>query len=241
MSLSQWHKDIIGKEPWIKRSLYLECSDPNRYSLWPIQSPSPERWANNGASNYSHWSTARGVIWFCQESWWYPNPKWFYESWSLQQGILSDLYVPALQDLTLRISNQDTDTTCTFCLEKRLPVEVFSNLPWIRDPVPKEDGSGKYLLYQEIVGKETTEKHRPSCATESQCDIEHKDLYLFRQKYVILCFKPHCLYLRYALVPYQLKEIECLECETWYVCGSPLSPLDEASYIVREGISCPLQ
>ena len=46
-----------------------------------------------------------------------------------------------------------SDTTCTFCLEKKLPVEVFSNLPWIPDPVPKEDGSGKYLPYEEIVGK----------------------------------------------------------------------------------------
>ena len=105
-----------------------------------------------------------------------------------------------------------SDTTSTFCLEKRRPVEVFSNLPWIPDPVPKEDGSGKYLLYEEIVGKETTEKHRPSCATESQRDIEHKDLLVSSKVRTFVtgweCFKPRCLYSRYVLAPYQLKEID---------------------------------
>ena len=81
-----------------------------------------------------------------------------------------------------------------------------------------------------------------SCGTESQHDIEHKDLLVSSKVRTFVtcwkCFKSRCVYSRYVLAPYQLKEIECLECETWYVCGSPLSPLDDATYIVREGISC---
>ena len=30
-------------------------------------------------------------------------------------------------------------------LGEAAPIEMFSNLPWILDPVPKDDVSGKYL------------------------------------------------------------------------------------------------
>ena len=46
------------------------------------------------------------------------------------------------------------------------------------------------------------------------------------------------MYSRYVLTPAQLKEISCLECETWYTCGSPLSPSEDPSFVVREGITC---
>ena len=57
------------------------------------------------------------------------------------------------------------------------------------------------------------------------------------------CFKPRCVYSRYVLISAstsasasaQLEEISCLECETWYTCGSPLS---QPSFVVREGITC---
>ena len=42
------------------------------------------------------------------------------------------------------------DETYTYCLEKQMPIEVFSSLPWIPDPVPKDDVSEKYLPYLEL-------------------------------------------------------------------------------------------
>ena len=51
------------------------------------------------------------------------------------------------------------DETCAYRLEKQLPIEMFSNLPWIPDPVPKDDAFGKYLPYEEVIGTETTDKH----------------------------------------------------------------------------------
>ena len=69
------------------------------------------------------------------------------------------------------------DETCTYCLEKRLPFEVFSCISWIPDPVPKDDTSGKYLPYEEVIGTETTDKHRPSFGTGgNQIDSDRKDL-----------------------------------------------------------------
>ena len=45
------------------------------------------------------------------------------------------------------------------------------------------------------------------------------------------------MYSRYVLTTSQLKEILCLECETLYTCGSPLSPSDDPLFVVREGIT----
>ena len=72
------------------------------------------------------------------------------------------------------------DETCAYCLEKQLPGEVISNLPWIPDPVPKGDASGKYLPYEEVVGTETTDKHRPSFVTSDN------KIYLFPLKFIQL-------------------------------------------------------
>ena len=46
------------------------------------------------------------------------------------------------------------------------------------------------------------------------------------------------MYSRYVLTSAQLEEISRLDCETWYTCGSPLSPSDDPSFVVREGITC---
>ena len=133
------------------------------------------------------------------------------------------------------------DETC--CLEKRLPIEVFSSLSWIPDQVPEDDAFEKYLPYEEVVGTETTDKHRPSLGTGgNQIDSDRKDLLVSTRVRTTVtcweCFKPRCVYSRYVLTPAQLEEISCLECETWYTCGSPLSPSDDPSFVVREMITC---
>ena len=46
------------------------------------------------------------------------------------------------------------------------------------------------------------------------------------------------MYSRYILTTAQLEEISCLECETWYTCGSLLSLSDDPLFVVREGITC---
>ena len=103
--------------------------------------------------------------------------------------------------------------------------------------------SGKYLPYEEVVGSETTDKHRPSFGTGgNQIDSDRKDLLVSTRVRTTVtcceCFKPRCVYSRYTLTSAQLEEISCLECETWYTCGSPLSPSDDPSFVVREGITC---
>lgn len=78
------------------------------------------------------------------------------------------------------------DETCTYCLEKQMLIEVFSSLPWIPDPVPKDDISEKYLPYEEVVGTETTDKHRQSFGTGgNQIDSDRKDLLVSTRLFLI--------------------------------------------------------
>ena len=48
---------------------------------------------------------------------------------------------------------------CNICNPPRLPEDVFSGLHFLPDPMPKDD---HYLPFQEVYGKVTTEKFRPS-------------------------------------------------------------------------------
>ena len=72
--------------------------------------------------------------------------------------------------------------------------------------------------------------------------MDHKDLLISAKvRTFVSCwesFKLRCVYSKYLLSAPQLEEIECLECETWFVCGSPLSPSEDSAFVVRQGITC---
>ena len=50
---------------------------------------------------------------------------------------------------------------CTMCRPQRLPTEVFEQLHHFPDPVPNQD-SDSYQSFDQIYGKKTSEKFRPS-------------------------------------------------------------------------------
>ena len=92
-------------------------------------------------------------------------------------------------------------------------IEVFSSLPWIPDPVPKDDVSEKYLPYEEVVGTETTDKHRQSFGTGgNQIDSDRKDLLVSTRLFLIFvsvfisCIfcvtSAHCIYVNLLVLWY---------------------------------------
>ena len=86
------------------------------------------------------------------------------------------------------------DETCAYCLEKQLPGEVISNLP-----CSKGDASGKYLPYEEVVGTETTDKHRPSFVTGDNKIYVLVSTQVHTTVACRECLKPCCVYSRYVL------------------------------------------
>ena len=57
--------------------------------------------------------------------------------------------------------------TCHICKPSRIPVDVFLGLHFLPDPIPKDD---HYLPFEEMYGKETSEKFRPSLNPEKEND-----------------------------------------------------------------------
>ena len=51
-------------------------------------------------------------------------------------------------------------SSCSICKPPRLPLDVFSKVHFIPDPVP--DADGHYKEFKNVYGTATTEKHRPS-------------------------------------------------------------------------------
>lgn len=58
------------------------------------------------------------------------------------------------------------DLNCGLCKPPRLPLDVFSKICFIPDPIPGVDGH--YLPFEKVYGTETTEKHRPSQQTRAK-------------------------------------------------------------------------
>lgn len=57
-------------------------------------------------------------------------------------------------------SEECGSSDCSICKAPRLPEEVFEQLQPLPDPTPGTDNH--YIPFDEIIGKPTSEEHRPS-------------------------------------------------------------------------------
>ena len=97
-------------------------------------------------------------------------------------------------------------SSCSICRPPRLPLDTFSKISFIPDPIPQADGH--YKPFQEVYGIVTTEEFRPSLSKQSG-------------KSKKLPFSASVQHVRNVDLM-----LQCEECEMWRLLYSPrkLSP-----------------
>ena len=114
---------------------------------------------------------------------------------------------------------------CDICESPRLPQSEFSRLNFFPDPM-KKPASDSYLSFEEVWGKETSEKDRPSLTPPK--NVKEKPKKPFRMTaetvcdYVVCmeCLKPRCLYSSKRLAHSQYTQLQCYKEEFLYSCGA---------------------
>jgi len=136
---------------------------------------------------------------------------------------------------------------CEFgCREPVLPVDIFSKLSWLPDPVYSST-SNKYLPYQDVYGRQPTEKDRPSIKQPVGEDSQNKDLLVSTKArctvVCCVCDKPRVVYSLSQLQYSTIQIIKGISTDYLYSCGSTLpiacdSEEHRDSPVVRQGINC---
>ena len=135
------------------------------------------------------------------------------------------------------------------CKAPRLPMEVFSDVHHLPDPVPVGD---HYQPFSEVYGTATTEKHRPSLSSP-QTSSSHAMPFPPSSKYAkntmctivcAECSKPRLLYSKLSLKTPRREELCQVVGDLDYTCGSSFAdiPTEEGnilqSVFVKASLSC---
>ena len=126
-----------------------------------------------------------------------------------------------------------TNDVCFYCSvlqPPRLDTEVFNSLQFLPDPM-LDATKEHYQSFHNLYGNETSEKDRPSLASDkitSETDAQNKSL-LVTQKIravitCVLCNKPRCIYANTNLSCGANILVQRVKDEKVYVCGSQLFP-----------------
>ena len=138
---------------------------------------------------------------------------------------------------------------CTMCGPTTLPPDRFKELHQFPDPVPTDDGE-HYQPFEDLWGKQTTEKHRPSLnqrgktrSSQKQTDGDVRLVAETVRDFVDCteCRKPRCIYANEKLTANEGAELQAIHEEFFYVCGAPLMPGDyqlSAKAAVRTDLTC---
>ena len=118
---------------------------------------------------------------------------------------------------------------CSMCQPPRLPIETFSSLHVLPDPMPGEEE--QYKAFREVYGTDTNESHRPSLEKKSTVKtllfsstirhIQNADIMPECEQ----CGRWRLLYSQYKLTNERTVLENELE-EISFTCGSPLQDLD---------------
>ena len=109
----------------------------------------------------------------------------------------------------------------------RLPGEVFSALHYLPDPTPGLDGH--YLPFNDLLGKETSESHRPSIRKNTKREKSlpfHGVLQHVKNVNLMLeceeCQMWRLLYSKSKLIPSEKEQLQS-EVSNWsFTCGTQL-------------------
>ena len=118
---------------------------------------------------------------------------------------------------------------CTVRESPRLPQTEFSRLNFFPDPM-KKPASDSYLSFEEVWGKETSEKDRPSCTPPKKPKEKPKKPFRMTAEtvcdYVVCmeCLKPRCVYSSKRLTHAQYAQLQCYKEEFLYSCGGSIIP-----------------
>ena len=118
---------------------------------------------------------------------------------------------------------------CDICESPRLPQTEFSRLNFFPDPM-KKPASDSYLSFEEVWGKETSEKDRPSCTPPKKPKEKPKKPFRMTAEtvcdYVVCmeCLKPRCVYSSKRLTHAQYAQLQCYKEEFLYSCGGSIIP-----------------
>ena len=85
---------------------------------------------------------------------------------------------------------------CDICESPRLPQTEFSRLNFFPDPM-KKPASDSYLSFEDVWGKETSKKDRPSCTPPKKPKEKPKKPFRMTAETVsdyVVCLKPRCVY-----------------------------------------------
>ena len=140
---------------------------------------------------------------------------------------------------------------CVYCSEHPIQIapEDFSLLHYL--PLPLlDDSKTAYLPFEEVYGKEPSDKDRPSSKSTSnseaaEVDAKHKALLKNTKVRQLIfceeCLKPRCIYAVSRLSKEEEIIIERVRETKTYTCGSVLFPPDSPlrdTIIVRQNWLC---
>ena len=105
---------------------------------------------------------------------------------------------------------------CQFCKAFRLPPDLVPQLHYLPDPVPSAAQPNRYAAFDDIYGKPTASKHRPSLAASASTSassggdkaaaaaVKFNAPCARKVLRCTECGKPRVVYAQYALDPQQL-------------------------------------
>jgi hypothetical protein len=141
-------------------------------------------------------------------------------------------------------------SSCKLCKPPRLPESIFENLAFIPDPEP-ENGD-KYKTFDELYGKPTTEKYRPSLIQKNAGNTHGVPFSPTSQTaknvsiviYCSECDRPRVLHSKHVVRGIKRNELQNVLSDISYSCGSDFSDVETdgnhilKSIYVKKNLSC---
>lgn len=140
-------------------------------------------------------------------------------------------------------------SSCRVCKKPRLPDETFENLHHLPDPEPLN--ADKYKSFEELYGKETSEKFRPSYINKPSSvhglPFSPSSQYAKNDEMVVLCIecdKPRLLYSKRVVRGAKRSQLQNSLSEIQYSCGFTFEDLDLSedhvlkSVFVKKNLTC---
>ena len=120
--------------------------------------------------------------------------------------------------------------TCTVCRPVRMPIDIFSSLHFLPDPIPGKDGH--YYSFTDIYGKSTSEEHRPTLQkpkgrqntlpfVASVQHVKNVDIMIQGEE----CEMWRLVYSKYKLTETQRKSLNSALDDFTFTCGAQLQDL----------------
>ena len=119
--------------------------------------------------------------------------------------------------------------SCTLCKPVRMDQETFSNLHYLPDPIPGDEGH--YRTFVDIYGQCTTEEYRPSLLaakkdSRKSIGFSPSQQHVHNVGLLVQCDKWRVLFCRHKLNYQEVTELgKCLD-DISYTCGVMFSELD---------------